>query len=96
MKIVMFLLAAAVTASTAWAGDAVTVIFKSGQIVYLREGGYQKVIDAVRGGSGGKFVELTVNGGTFLLSVEDIALVCRDDCRNIVVSHQQDPKRAQN
>lgn len=84
--------------SSALAGDGVTVIFKSGQVVVM-DYGYQKIVDQVKASGRSQsntnsFVELTVNGGSFLLSLDEIALVCRDDCRNLVVSHQQDPKRA--
>jgi hypothetical protein len=83
-----------------FAGDGVTVIFKSGQVVFI-EYGYQKVVDQVKSRANGSkanggFLELSINGGTFLLSLDEIAVVCRDDCRNLVVSHQQDPSRAKN
>lgn len=82
----------------AWAGDAATVIFKSGQVVKI-EDGFRQVTEALKqyradGHGGGAIVELNLGGGTFLLNVAEVVIACRDTCAGLTIMHQLDPKRA--
>ena len=81
----------------ALAGDAATLVFKSGQMVMI-EDGYNKVVDQMRSISGKPeqphIVELNIGGGSFLLNISEVVIVCRDDCKSLIVRHQLDPARA--
>jgi len=84
--------------ATALAGDGVTLIFKSGQVVKMKAG-YEKIISQVKSQSGkispSSFIELNIEGETLLVNLDGIALVCRDNCSSAEVTHQQDPARGQ-
>lgn len=82
---------------SAYAGDAATVVFKSGQIVEI-ENGYRQVIEAMQQLAKGQkdyyIVDLNIGGGSFLLNVAEVVIVCRDDCKSLRVRHQLDPARS--
>ncbi|MBX7145055.1 MAG: hypothetical protein K1X79_11435 [Oligoflexia bacterium] len=80
-----------------WAGDAATVIFKSGQVVKIDDG-FRQVTEALKqyrqdGSGGGAIVELNLGGGTFLLNISEVVIACRDTCSGLTIMHQLDPKR---
>lgn len=82
--------------SLAWAGDAATVIFSSGQVVRLTEG-YPQILEAMRTlnqrSAEHKILELKLGGDTFLLNVAEVVVVCREECRSLKYVHQLDPSR---
>ncbi len=79
-----------------YAGDAATVIFESGQVVKIDDG-FRQIVDAMRSLNGSsahhKIVELNIGGGSFLLNVAEVVIVCRDACDPLTVLHQLDPRR---
>jgi len=85
--------------NTALAGDAATLIFESGQVVMI-EDGYRQIVDSMKGLTGQpdqhKIVELNIGGGSFLLNVSQVVVVCRDDCKSLLIRHQLDPARSKN
>jgi len=92
--ITLFLLL--VVSSQAFAGDAATVVFKSGQVVRIDDG-FKEIVSSLRSLDGKedkhKIVELNIGGGTFLLNVSEVVIVCRDSCSTLTIQHQLDPKR---
>lgn len=85
------------TPAVAFAGDAATVVFKSGQVAKI-EDGYRQIVNAMTRlndkSEGHKILEMEIGGGTFLLNVSEVVIVCRDDCRGLKVQHQLDPARS--
>ena len=100
VKILHLILFAGITAflgvHPAYAGDGVTVVFKSGQVVRIDDG-YRQVVDAMKALEGTelrhKIVELNLGGGSFLLDVADAVVVCRDRCDSLKILHQLDPRK---
>lgn len=82
--------------STAYAGEGVTLIFQSGQMVTI-EDGFGAIVRAMESLDGKesqkKIVKLNLNGSTFLVDVSEVVVVCRDTCRDLKVAHQLDPSR---
>lgn len=84
--------------SAVLAGEGVTLVFKSGQVVSINDG-YRAVVSAMRSldkksTEVNKIVELSVGGSTFLLNMAEVVIVCRDECSNLQVNHQLDPARS--
>ena len=95
--IVLFLALFALSRPPAcYAGDAATLIFESGQVVKIDDG-FRQIVDAMKGlnssSSDHKIVELNIGGGSFLLNVAQVVIVCRDACEPLTVLHQLDPRR---
>lgn len=84
----------AILAKPAFAGDAATIIFKSGQVVNI-EDGYRIIADAfrARGNSEDNIIRLDLNGGDVLISLEEVVVVCRDKCPSVKIQHQLEPKK---
>ena len=84
--------------SVSYAADAATIVFKSGQVVKINDG-FKDVSAAMRElnnkSQEHRVVQLELNGGTFLLNVAEVVIVCRDDCRGLDVVDVRDPARAQ-
>lgn len=80
----------------AHAADGATIAFRSGQIAFI-DNGYEKVLEAMesleRESKDHKIVKLTISGGTFLLNVAEVVLVCRDRCTSVEFRDLRDPKR---
>jgi hypothetical protein len=80
---------------TAWAGDAVTVIFGSGQVVKINDG-YRQIADGLKSlqmaKDGPQIIEISVNGNTMYINLAEVVLACRDTCSSAVVMHQLAPK----
>ena len=97
MRTCLILILLLLSVSSAHAGDAATVVFRSGQVVMIGDG-YRQLVDAMKsldGKSGDyKIVELSIGGGSFLLNMAEVVIVCRDDCRSLIVRHQLDPARS--
>lgn len=95
----LILMLIVVLPSIAHAGDAATLVFKSGQVVMI-EDGYRQVVDEMKAINGkpdqSRIIELNLGGGSFLLNVSEVVIVCRDDCKSLIVRHQLDPARANN
>lgn len=83
--------------SNARAGDGATLIFNSGIVVEIDDG-YSQLINSLKSldskTSIHKVVELNLGGGTFLVNVSEIVVLCRDKCKNMTIKHQLDPARA--
>jgi len=84
------------SAAPLYAADAATVIFKSGQVVRINDGFRQ--IEAELSKVNGKNidhhnVQLNLGCGALIMNVAEIVVLCRDDCRDVVIAHQLDPKR---
>jgi len=94
--ILLFVFFLSVCIASAYAGDGVTLVFESGQVVKINDG-YTKIVRAMRklheSVSEHHIVELEIGGSTFVLNVAQVVVVCRDDCRSLEVRHQLDPKR---
>ena len=87
---------AIVSTQPAFAGDAVTLVFKSGQVVTINNG-YQEIVNQMKTKSTqNQLIDLDIGGGTFLLNVSEVVIVCRDDCRSLKIVHQLDPARSKN
>ena len=84
-------------AAPAFAGDAATVVFKSGQVVQIPDG-FREIINSMktlnRESSDHAIVEMNIGGGTFLLNVAEVVIVCRDECKSVNIRHQLDPARS--
>ena len=95
LKIALFI-SAIFPFNPAYAADAATVIFKSGQVIKVDDG-FRQIVDVMKAnGSSDKsnnLVELNIGGGTFLLNLSEVVVVCRDSCSNLTILHQLDPKR---
>lgn len=95
-SIKIFFLLMALWPTVAFAGDGATIIFNSGQIVKIDDG-FRQVVEAIKSQSKdsntSRFIELNLGGGTFLLNLNEIAIVCRDNCTGLTIQHQLDPKR---
>ena len=91
-----FLLLFGLCCQPAFAGDAATVIFQSGQVVKIDDG-FRQIVDAMKGLNSSnksyKIVELNIGGGSFLLNIAEVVIVCRDACEPLTVLHQLDPRR---
>lgn len=92
----IFAILSLILVSQAWAGDGATVIFKSGQVVQIDDG-YRQIVESMKTLNGAstdhKILELTIGGSSFLLNISEVVIVCRDNCSNVVILHQLDPKR---
>lgn len=73
---------------SAFAGDAVTIVFNSGQVVRIDDG-YRQIVDALRSidktADEHRIVELNIGGGSFMIDVADVVIACRDRCENLTV-----------
>lgn len=91
----LFLLAVLFHPRPACAGDAVTLLFREGQVVYL-DYGYKAIAEAFKrngGKDGGQNVlELSIEGGSFLLDLSQIVVVCRDRCSAMTISDPRSKK----
>ena len=83
--------------TSARAGDAAVVIFQSGQVLKLDDG-FREISAAMQKLSGTdaehQIVNLELNGGTLVIDVADVVLLCRDQCKSMLIQHQLDPQRA--
>jgi hypothetical protein len=65
------------------AGDAATLIFNSGHRVYI-DNGFTKVTQAMKElnskSQDHKIVEFELRGGSFILNVAEVVVVCKDQC----------------
>ncbi len=82
--------------ASALAGEAATIVFRSGQVVRI-EDGYSAVVAAMSKLDGGsashRIVNLNIGGGSFLLNVAEAVIVCRDHCPSLQVVDVRDPAR---
>ncbi len=71
-----------------FAGDGVTIVFKSGSTAYLNNGfkqiekGISKSEDKTRDSY---YVKLDLGGAPFYLNLETVAVVCRDRCKSMEI-----------
>jgi hypothetical protein len=92
------LLAAAIggAAAPAFAGEAATIVFRSGQVVRINDG-YSVVVAAMAklnaSNQTHSIVNLNIGGGSFLLNVAEAVIVCRDHCPSLEVVDVRDPAR---
>ena len=89
---VIFIFVVLLSTSNAYAGDGVTIVFQEGQVVQLNYG-FNSIASAFRSlgnsSSGRKIMEVSVEGGTLLIDLSQVAIVCKDDCKGMVI---QDPR----
>lgn len=82
--------------AAALAGDAATLVFTSGQVVRI-DNGYGAIVTAMsklnRDSQAHSIVDLNIGGGSFLLNVAEVVIVCRDDCSSLKVVDMRDPAR---
>ena len=80
----------------AYAGDAATIVFESGQVIYV-DNGYSEVAKAMKEleskSKPHKVIEFKVCSGTFMLNVADVVAVCRDQCSSMRLVDMRDPSR---
>ena len=85
-KLIPLLFALFIFASNAYAGDAATMIFRSGAIVYI-DNGFKQLAEGMRGlknkGSDNYPVEVNIENTTFYINLAEIALLCRDKCSSL-------------
>jgi hypothetical protein len=88
---------AAFTPASALAADAATIVFNSGQRVYINNG-YGQIVTAMKQlnarSQDHQIVDLNIEGGSFLLNVAEVVIVCRDRCTSLEVVDFRDPSRA--
>jgi hypothetical protein len=85
-----------VATAPALAGEAATIVFRSGQVVRINDG-YSTVIAAMSklntASQAHSIVNLNIGGGSFLLNVAEAVIVCRDHCPSLEVVDVRDPAR---
>ncbi len=90
------LFAIMLSAASAFAGDGATLVFKSGQVVYLNYG-YQVLATAMSNqfarGQTHAVVELAQEGSSSLVNISEVVVLCRDRCKNLEVIDFRDPAR---
>ena len=73
----------------AFAGDAATMIFRSGAVVYV-ENGFKQLSDGMQAfrkqGSDNYPIEVNIEGTTFFVNLGEIALLCRDKCSSLEIT----------
>lgn len=96
LGIILMIMAICASPQLSHAGDAATIIFESGQVVKIDDG-FRQIVEAMKGlnqsNAKHKIVELNIGGGSFLLNVAEVVIVCRDACEPLTVLHQLDPRR---
>lgn len=92
MKRILLTLAVICFCSSAYAGDGVTLVFQEGQVVQLNYG-FKQIADAFRNlnnsSTSRKIIEASVEGGTLLIDMSQVAIVCKDDCKGMIF---EDPR----
>lgn len=91
------LVAALLCPVSALAGDGVTMIFRSGQVVLI-DNGYKQIVDAMKSLNDEKdvrhrIVALDIGGDNFMLNLAELVVVCRDTCKSLTVQHQLAARR---
>lgn len=80
-------------AQLAHAGDGATLVFREGHVAHVDDG-YQTIVDAYKrlgkSDSRHQILEMTLNGGSFLIDLAEVVIVCRDKCVGLEIS---DPRR---
>lgn len=74
------------------AADGATLVLREGQIVRTNFG-FKEIAEAFKkmpASEHHKVLELTIEGGSFLINLADVAIVCRDDCPSLQV---EDPRQ---
>ena len=96
MRRVLLTLSLLLFPTAASAGDAATIIFKSGQVLQIGDG-YRAIVDSLKklnsDSTEHRLIEVTLGGGEVVLNVSEVVMVCRDGCRGMSIQHQLDPKR---
>ena len=80
------------TSSPAYAGDGITLVFKSGVVVYFNNG-YKQILDEVkkfnRQGSDTYMGELSIGGETMVINLAEVVILCRDRCSGMQVVNEK-------
>lgn len=88
---------ALVMPASAFAGEGATIIFRSGLVV-LVDNGYKQILDGVLSlnnkSTDHKILQLNLEGGSSLINLAEVAIVCRDRCTGVEVIDSRDPARA--
>lgn len=71
------------TIPAAYAGDAATIVFKSGVTITLNNG-YKQLVEGMKGlrGKGAENypVEIQIEGTSFFINLGEVTVLCRDTC----------------
>ena len=82
--------------SNCLAADGATLVFKSGQVVFLNNG-YKQLSELLsklsKKSQDHQFVELNLEGSSFLLNISEVVILCRDHCSNLEIIDVRDPAR---
>lgn len=88
----LFCAASVIGPAPAFSADGATLVLREGQIVRTNYG-FKEISEAFRKlGSKDQpsILQLTIEGGSFLINLADVAIVCRDDCPSLTV---EDPRQ---
>jgi hypothetical protein len=79
----LFLATLTTTVAPAYAGDAATIVFKSGVTITLNNG-YKQLVEGMKGlrGKGAENypVEIQIEGTSFFINLGEVTVLCRDTC----------------
>lgn len=63
--------------------EVATVVFTNGQVLILDDTyAYARLAEAVKVKKG--FVELGLKSGSFLINLDQVVTICREDCRKLI------------
>lgn len=82
--------------TTAFAGDAATIVLRSGAIVTVNNGYMQLekgMREANRRDSENHYVEIKIEGSTFFVNLGEVALLCRDKCGSLSIERPRTGNR---
>jgi hypothetical protein len=87
---------ALISSSNAMAAEPVTVVLKSGQIFRLSDG-YRDLALAMKTTAGStsktRVIDLSIGGEPFVIDLNEIVLVCRNDCKPLTVVDSKTSER---
>ena len=76
--------------STAFAGDGATIVLRSGVKLYFANG-YKQLVNGVKEfnkkSSENYIAELNIAGDTFMINLDEVAVLCRDRCSSIEITN---------
>lgn len=70
--------------SMGWSQEQATVVFKSGLVVTV-DSAYKQLAEAIKRGAKDSVAELSIQGNTFFVRLEEIVVVCKDRCSPMTV-----------
>lgn len=80
---IIFIFATTLSPLQASYADGITIVFKSGTVIYLADG-YKQILDKVKANSSSEgAVEVSISGETIVLTPSDIAMLCKGSCQGM-------------